>query len=156
MSAQEQPPWFHYCNQDNLRHAWLGYIKAAGMSGIFSGKTEKALETEDGISNTSFPAHRSQCRQRTEQHTKRSHQPLSLAAPKLLQLCGCFSGQRQHISYIQQMPALTQSLIPELMLLSHPCQMRSCLLLPLLRPWAGLRGKGLPFRIFCPLYSVLK
>lgn len=90
VSAQEQPPWFHYCSQDNLRHAWLGYIKAAGMSGIFSGKTEKALETEDGISNISFPAHRSQYRQMTEQRTKRSHPPLSLAAPQLLQHHGCF------------------------------------------------------------------
>lgn len=57
MSVQAWPHRFHYHSQDNLSHAWLGYIKAAGTSGIFSGKNEKALETEDGIRNISLPKH---------------------------------------------------------------------------------------------------
>lgn len=90
VSVQALPHRFHYCSQDNLSHAWLGYIKAAGMSGIFSGKNGKALETKDAISNISLPKHRSQCKQMTEQHAKRSHTPLSLTAPQLLQHDGCF------------------------------------------------------------------
>lgn len=62
----------------------------AGTSGIFSGKNEKALETEDGISNISLPKHQSQCNQMSEQHAKRSHTPLPLTAPQLLQNDVCF------------------------------------------------------------------
>lgn len=90
LSAQVWLHRFHYRSQDNLSHAWLGYIRVVGMSGIFSGKKEKALETEDGISNISLPKHRSQCKQMTEQLAKISHTPLPLTAPQLPQCDGCF------------------------------------------------------------------
>lgn len=53
-------------------------------------KNGKALETEDGISNISLPKHQSQCKQMTEQHAKRSHTPLPLTAPQVLQRDGRF------------------------------------------------------------------
>lgn len=41
---------------------------------------------------------------------------------------------------------MTQILTPELMLLSHPCQTRSCPVLSLLRVWAETRRRGLRYR----------
>lgn len=51
-------------------------------------ENEKALGTEDRISNISLSKRWPQCEQVTEQHgqhTKRSHTPLPLTAPQLLQ-----------------------------------------------------------------------
>ena len=38
LSVQVWPHSFRYCSPDNFSHTWLGYIKASGTSGIFSGK----------------------------------------------------------------------------------------------------------------------
>lgn len=54
-------------------------------------ENEKALGAEDKISDISLPKHWSQCKQVTEEHeghAERSHTPLPLTAPQLLQWDG--------------------------------------------------------------------
>lgn len=62
--------------------------KPLACQGYSVEENEKALGTEDRTSNISLSKHWSQCKQviaQHEQHAKRSHTPLPLTAPQLLQ-----------------------------------------------------------------------
>lgn len=108
-------------------------------------KNEKALETEEGISDIPLPKHQSQCKQMTEQHAERSS--VSYSFPDTPARWWLWQTRDQHIPHTHQMLTLTRSLTPELMLLSHPSQTRSCPVLLLLKVWVRAQGRCFQYRM---------